>query len=181
VIKVIETEYKGYLFRSRLEARWPVFFDFVNIEWDYEKEGYEIAGQRYLPDFWLPEVTPRGMKPPGVFVEIKPQIMLSRKDEKKLLALSLYKPVYCFFGLPGPHYGMFHDSGHEYTRGHASDSYMAFVHCSYCNCVKIDYGESNYCYCPECGSPAHSESSKLMIAYKAAKQARFEHINQRDW
>lgn len=25
-IKAIETEYKGYRFRSRLEARWAVFF-----------------------------------------------------------------------------------------------------------------------------------------------------------
>lgn len=25
--QVIETEYKGYRFRSRLEARWAVFFD----------------------------------------------------------------------------------------------------------------------------------------------------------
>jgi hypothetical protein len=26
-IKAIETSYKGYRFRSRLEARWAVFFD----------------------------------------------------------------------------------------------------------------------------------------------------------
>lgn len=50
----IETEYKGYRFRSRLEARWAVFFDAINIEWKYETEGYEIGEHRYLPDFWLP-------------------------------------------------------------------------------------------------------------------------------
>ena len=28
-IQVIETAYKGYRFRSRLEARWAVFFDAI--------------------------------------------------------------------------------------------------------------------------------------------------------
>lgn len=65
-MKVIETEYKGYRFRSRLEARWAVFFDTLNIKWEYEKEGYELSnGQRYLPDFWLPDQK--------VWVEIKGQ------------------------------------------------------------------------------------------------------------
>jgi hypothetical protein len=55
VIKAIETEYKGCLFRSRLEARWAVFFDELNIEWKYESEGFENDdGDRYLPDFYLP-------------------------------------------------------------------------------------------------------------------------------
>lgn len=53
-IKAIETRYKGYRFRSRLEARWAVFFDALGIEWKYEPEGFELSdGTRYLPDFWL--------------------------------------------------------------------------------------------------------------------------------
>ena len=31
--KAVQTEYKGYLFRSRLEARWAVFFDTLGIQW----------------------------------------------------------------------------------------------------------------------------------------------------
>lgn len=51
-IKPIETEYKGYRFRSRLEARWAVFFDALGIEYQYEPEGFELpSGKRYLPDF----------------------------------------------------------------------------------------------------------------------------------
>ena len=30
-IKPIETHYKGYRFRSRLEARWAVFFDAAKL------------------------------------------------------------------------------------------------------------------------------------------------------
>lgn len=50
----IETSYKGYKFRSRLEARWAVFFDELGLEWKYEDQGYEVGEHRYLPDFYLP-------------------------------------------------------------------------------------------------------------------------------
>jgi len=55
-IKAIETVYKGYRFRSRIEARWAVFFDTLGIKYEYEKEGYDLDGLWYLPDFWLPEL-----------------------------------------------------------------------------------------------------------------------------
>ena len=54
-IKPIETVYKGYRFRSRLEAKWAVFFDSLGIRWIYEPEGLYINGIYYLPDFYLPE------------------------------------------------------------------------------------------------------------------------------
>ncbi len=55
-IKPIETVYKGYRFRSRLEARWAVFFDAARIKWEYEPEGYDCGGIKYLPDFYLPDL-----------------------------------------------------------------------------------------------------------------------------
>lgn len=55
-IKPIETVYRGYKFRSRLEARWAVYFDALNLKWEYEKEGFDLDGFRYLPDFWLCDV-----------------------------------------------------------------------------------------------------------------------------
>lgn len=56
-IKAIETVYAGYRFRSRLEARWAVFFDTLNIHYEYEPQGYDLGEHgRYLPDFWLPQV-----------------------------------------------------------------------------------------------------------------------------
>ena len=42
-IMPIQTQYDGYLFRSRLEARWAVFFDNAKIAYEYEPEGYELA------------------------------------------------------------------------------------------------------------------------------------------
>lgn len=65
-MKAIETQYNGYRFRSRLEARWAVFFDALGVKYEYEPEGYETEAGWYLPDFWLPEW--------GCFVEIKPSV-----------------------------------------------------------------------------------------------------------
>lgn len=74
-IKPIETEYNGYRFRSRLEARWAVFFDAAGIKYEYEPEGFELPdGTKYLPDFYLPEQ--------GKFFECKG--VMSDKDENKL-------------------------------------------------------------------------------------------------
>lgn len=75
-MNAIETEYKGYLFRSRLEARWAVFFDTAGIEWKYESEGYEVGEHRYLPDFWLP-----GSQ---VWVEVKGDPDGLRKEHKRM-------------------------------------------------------------------------------------------------
>lgn len=50
-IRAIETVYAGCRFRSRLEARWAVYFDSLGWSWDYEPEGFELLGGRYLPDF----------------------------------------------------------------------------------------------------------------------------------
>ena len=48
-MKPIETVYKGFKFRSRLEARWAVFFDACGVRWEYEPEGY-IKGKMTAED-----------------------------------------------------------------------------------------------------------------------------------
>lgn len=54
-MKAIETYYNGYRFRSRLEARWAVFFDEAGLSYEYEPEGFHLDnGAQYLPDFYLP-------------------------------------------------------------------------------------------------------------------------------
>ncbi|GIF13981.1 hypothetical protein [Actinoplanes teichomyceticus] len=68
-IEPIEMRYAGCRFRSRLEARWAVFFDHFNIRWEYEPQGFTFStGTRYLPDFWLPAQE--------VWVEVKGQLSL---------------------------------------------------------------------------------------------------------
>lgn len=67
-IQPIETRYAGCRFRSRLEARWAVFFDHLDIRWQYEPEGFIVpvpGGEAtpYLPDFHLPDC--------GTWIEVK--------------------------------------------------------------------------------------------------------------
>ena len=72
-LKAIQTKYKGYLFRSRLEARWAVFFDACGVAWEYEPEGYDLGGGLYyLPDFLLHGVV--GRDAGDLFVEVKGQM-----------------------------------------------------------------------------------------------------------
>lgn len=55
-IKPIETYFNGYHFRSRLEARWAVFFSSLGLDYEYEIEGYQMDVERYLPDFYVPSL-----------------------------------------------------------------------------------------------------------------------------
>ena len=82
-LKPIETVYNGYKFRSRLEARWAVFFDAVGIKYEYEPEGYEVKSMngktyRYLPDFYLPKF--------DLYVEIKPNMEKLYEEAPKIAA-----------------------------------------------------------------------------------------------
>lgn len=49
----IETTYKGYRFRSRLEARWAIFYDKIGINWEYETDRVPTDAGHYLPDFTI--------------------------------------------------------------------------------------------------------------------------------
>lgn len=80
-IKAIETYYKGYRFRSRLEARWAVFFDAAGIKYEYEPEGFEVNLSEeekimYLPDFYLPDF--------DVYAEVKPSKQKLYEDGGKI-------------------------------------------------------------------------------------------------
>lgn len=89
-ISPIETRYKGYRFRSRLEARWAVVLDFMKIKWQYEAEGYNLGEHGcYLPDFWLPEL--------NTFLEVKPG-QPSDEERIKLQVLLNHKQAFGAWG-----------------------------------------------------------------------------------
>lgn len=53
-IQAKETIYNGYRFRSKLEAKWAVFFDKLNVTYQYEPEAFRCSdGSQYTPDFYL--------------------------------------------------------------------------------------------------------------------------------
>ncbi len=84
-ITALPTEYKGYRFRSRLEARWAVFFDVCRVKWEYEPEGFALPnGQFYLPDFLLHGCA--GRSPDDLYVEVKGK--MTDADAEKILQFS---------------------------------------------------------------------------------------------
>jgi len=102
----IETEYKDYWFRSRLEARWAVFFDNMEARWSYEVQGFRLGVDSskdsllYLPDFYIEDVETPWEDSTAVWVEVKG--VMKKKDEQKCnrLAIESEHPVLLVQGDP---------------------------------------------------------------------------------
>lgn len=154
-LKAIETQYKGYRFRSRLEARWAVVFDALDIKWEYEKEGFDLGSVGcYLPDFWLPEHK--------CWIEIKGE-RPTRAEEDKAAALANASgyPVYVFpCGFPValrsedvqcPVDNC--DGAYAFFPGHGGDNYHRWCVCPDCGKIGITFdGRSDRLPCKECYS-----------------------------
>jgi hypothetical protein len=98
-IKAIETRYKGYRFRSRLEARWAVFWDEMCIGYEYEKEGFDLGDLGYyLPDFWIPAQR--------AWVEIKGQAPTEGELAKCARLAERGDLVFLLYGNIGEHRGI---------------------------------------------------------------------------
>lgn len=96
-IKAIETRYNGYLFRSRLEARWAYAWDLLGMKYEYEKEGFDLGDDGYyLPDFWLPAYG---------WVEIKGQTPTIEECHKCARLAERGDFVYLLYGPIGEHRG----------------------------------------------------------------------------
>lgn len=190
-IKPIDTVYNGYKFRSRLEARWAVFFDEIGIKYDYEKEGYDLGNcTAYLPDFYLPEL--------DCFVEIKGEynyISPFEKEKAHKLAELTHKNVYIFYGqIPVL------NELNEYGNNGAAIAFLYTdnpIFGGYLNNVEMDI-QYQWCQCPICFKIGieyhgyagrlckchgeknpdhighHADSPTLLTAYSKARQARFE-------
>lgn len=66
-MKAIPTNYNGTIYRSRLEARWQVFFDEIGFIADYEPFEIKYNGHSYVPDF----IVTHGLTE-HTLIEIKP-------------------------------------------------------------------------------------------------------------
>lgn len=193
MIKSIETVYNGYRFRSRLEARWAVFFDTLGIQYYYELEGFDLGEfGYYLPDFKL-------SFPYTVWVEVKgndPTII--EIDKAAHLCLMLKQQVIILSGMIGTNEEniAYHFSYHEHTDGgmpggevaldwidddgYAYPSIPVYGGPGWFGIGRKDCRElwvcaegSAHCLNPITGDerwPVHPG-----YAYTAARQARFEH------
>lgn len=189
--KAIQTEYKGYLFRSRLEARWAVFFDACHIKWEYEPEGYILGnGHRYLPDFLLHGVSGRAAS--DLYVEVKG--VMTAADAEKIFAFSMpnaagyeYKvenPTLILAGIPD---GNTIDDINNYCEDWGYSGFPGFGQGPYpFNFMTID-GDYFVAH-PGINKNGHFElfgddgsywddrdDTATLAAFKCARQARFEH------
>lgn len=80
-IQAKDTMYNGYKFRSRLEARWAIFFDKLGWQWEYEIKDFMLPSGRYLPDFFFPDI--------DVWAEVKPK-QLDEVELQKCKELSIH-------------------------------------------------------------------------------------------
>jgi len=181
-IRPIETLYNGYRFRSRLEARWAVFFDKLSVPYIYEPEGYELGdGIRYLPDFWLPTW--------DRWVEIKPKLdeQNRRRAVDLLAALSgaTGKIGLLFAGdvWPARTQILAVDDGGVYS------DYTRIAECRRCDglCLlktmddgdddgtgSFGWGEVGPHTCRDHEHWPVENTERVMAAYRAARGARFE-------
>lgn len=74
-MKARPTTYNGIRMRSRLEAGFAAWLDWIGFEWEYEPQAFANAGGQYMPDFLLHDVvnTGRDCDTGPVYVEVKPQ------------------------------------------------------------------------------------------------------------
>jgi hypothetical protein len=179
-IKAIETNYHGCRFRSRLEARWAVFYDALSIPWVYEPEGFDLGPLgRYLPDFWLPEQK--------FLIEIKPEEPTREQQEKVCLAAKAMEAEmgFIFFGdIPFPidHYG----SNSQLSTSavaiwpncpEGSDIWYAWCICNACGRPGVEFEARSWrlpCHLVEEGGRGHNgDHPRLLKAYREARSARF--------
>jgi len=186
-MKAIETIYKGYRFRSRLEARWAVFFDTLGIPFEYEKEGYDLGnGVYYLPDFWLPTL--------GYWIEIKGEAP-TKKEIHKLDQITgkEYGKAFIFSGEIGPWDHRVLSNGDAVVTGtnirgkdeNGWDGDWQILECPTCGLVNVcQWWDATRWFKCSCNvswtadmysTTKQGKTTRLTKAYDAARQARFEH------
>lgn len=166
MIKAIETQYKGYRFRSRLEARWAVFFDALGLQWEYEPEGFNLDGIYYLPDFWISTV--------NMWAEVKPEQLTPDQREPLIrLARESKRPVLMLIGVPEdePYWAIEYQYSHD-ENDNIVGNWYEFDYCL-TNYHNYPRDEHRFYCCPGGGDDDHHEDTYQ--ASIAAKSARFEH------
>lgn len=176
-IRAIETEYAGCRFRSRLEARWAVFMDTLEIDWRYEHEAYALHSGGYLPDFYLPSM--------HSYIEVKgvepTPIEEALADE---LTIATDATVYIAFG-DIPRDGQTSQVAGTGFRAYFPDGAMDHPYfwcaCPWCGKFGIEYdGRGSRV----CGFEAHGRSyddkgydfdnPRINMGYEIARSMRFE-------
>lgn len=186
--RALPTAYNGYRFRSRLEARWAVFFDALGLAYRYEPEGFSLPPCRradcwahgtaagpvrqeerafaYLPDFYLPTL--------ATWVEIKPAAP-SEEELEKLMRLHCHTGQAAVLLAGDCADTNSYDRPPAYVGYVPGDESYLWTQCIGCAVVGITYcglGDrlAHRRGCPQVTTTA---ASTLRAAFAAARAARF--------
>lgn len=202
MIKAIETFYKGYKFRSLLEARWAVFFDALEIKWEYELEGFDLTeqAQSLIKEYSDPESEVQHMYRPADIDWLKNALTRGR-----LLYLpDFYLPSLNKFIEVKPYLGGFSWGMPEHTPINLLGGYLLhgmpgtadeetyevctffdvpyfFGYCPSCKAFDVGFYAWKERICKtECPDKSYrktdmSQSYPMLQAIVAARSARFEH------
>lgn len=178
-MKVLQTHYRGFYFRSRTEARWAVFMDSLEIPFEYEPEAYDLDGICYLPDFWLPDQ--------DCFLEVKPNREATHEETVKAARLAIFtkKDVFISKGPPTLQLNGFTWICYQPATDKRGDQMLCgesrfWCECPHCGRLELQFdGRSDRikCGCPksEHGDKGYNfDSPRLSKAYNAAQSYRFE-------
>ena len=192
-IKPIETIYDGYKFRSRLEARWAVFFDALGVPYEYESEGFVLpSGRQYLPDFKVKCYGTRGHirdNPWDLWIEVKGN--MSKEDASRIREFSGindsmnnwmtdqaeedYRPILVVGNIPAPENAW--DPTYEWREHYKSWEVSPFnyelIDGDWFGAFPAALDGKFYLWGDE-GSYIH-DVEPVRKAYAIARQARFEH------
>lgn len=186
-VKPIPTWYQGVCFRSRLEARWAVFFDHLGIRWLYEPQGFDIDGRAYLPDFAL-------LLWKTLWAEVKPFTGADANGESRWRAFIASQPKgtrgVLLTDMDQPYPGKQLIIGSQGDGSYWEDDAHQWMQCpdGYHFDVRWDFGRSeNDGKCDACTGTALSRppsavlwsrsgdpgGSRILLAYGAARSERF--------
>ena len=170
---VKEINWNGYRMRSKIEAKWALFFENISVEYFYEPD--TIALERtdgkitnYLPDYFLPEI--------GCYIEIKLDKCPTEQECSKcyMLAVQTGKDVFLFY----EELGKKNMNGYKYyaTTG-AFLPQMRWCQCPRCSAFGITHmglvAELPCGCCKNDGDITNSESYALKEAVKRVRSERF--------
>jgi len=180
--KGIPSFYGGVYYRSRLEARWAVFFDHLEYDFEFEPTVFKLKKKyTYIPDFHVKydkriTVQPDLALVKDYWVEVKPTQPTSREEWKvEELSKGLHDtPVYFFIGQPTNPF----NKGHgiiAYMNGRPNPEKHGFGECAIC--THIDIAVANEEMPPSCTACRNGtmlfETPTLMFAYASAQGHTF--------
>lgn len=190
MIRAVPTRYNDIIFRSRLEARWAVFFDHLGIQYEYESEWDEVICDgfriQYKPDFFLPSL--------DLWAEVKAKELEELTDIEVMKTVGWGK-LESIVILSGPPRLLNRKSEAHYLctwnpkkkQINPAQRNMWWCECPRCGCIDLRplggipvecsdtcYSEAKYdLFGNEIPEPDGHKSPRMLSAYKAARNFRF--------